>query len=101
MPALTRALIPSDIGTYEQMLAYCAMALHDAANGLKTNVLAGEQQQPTAACNLAVLADGVTYFCIQVYIPQDMVVATNANSKPWMAAKMIVTASPNPNFQSN
>jgi hypothetical protein len=101
MAALVRSQIPADIDTFEKMITYCAMALQDATNGQSVNVIAGEQQQPMAACNRAVLADGVNRFCIQVYIPWDGVIGTNGTSKPWMAAKAIVTAAPNPNFFAN
>jgi hypothetical protein len=101
MPALNIADIPSNINTYERLVVWAAQALQDASNGQSVNVIANQAQQPRAAANLAVLADDVPNWCLQIYIPCIIADLNDPNEKTWMAAQSITSATPNVNFTSN
>lgn len=101
MPTLDLSNIPSNINTVERLAVWCAQVLQDAANGQSVNVIAQQAQQPRAAANLAVLADDVPNWCLQIYIPCVIADLNDPDEKTWMSAQLITSATPNTNFLSN
>jgi hypothetical protein len=101
MTALALSDIPSHVNTYERLAVWCIQAMQSASNGQSVNVQQNQQQQPRAACNLAVLADDVPNFCLSAYVPCDLGALNDPAEKTWMAAQAITTAAPHTNYSTN
>ena len=101
MAALTLANIPSNINTYERLLAWAAMCVQSTANGAEVNVVTNAESLPLAQVSVNVTADGVDRFVIQAYVPISRDDLNSATEKTWMAAKDVGTAQPHANLLSN
>jgi len=101
MAALTLSSIPSNINTYERLLAWAAMACQSVANGAEVNVVTNAESQPACQIGVNVTADGKDRFIVSAYIEIDRDALNSASEKTWMAAKDIGTAQPHQNLLTN
>jgi hypothetical protein len=101
MAALNLANIPSNINTYERLFVWAAECLQSSANGLQTNVVANQANQPTAQVQLGVTADNVPRFIVTAYVPYDLNELNSPTEKTWMAAQDISDAQPSTNLLTN
>jgi hypothetical protein len=99
--ALTLSNIPSSINTYERLAVWAIQCCQSIANGLETNVVAGQESVPAAQCQVAVTADNVDRFILTAYLPVDRDALNSATAKTWMAAKDLASAAPHSNLLSN
>ena len=101
MAALSLASIPSNINTYERLLAWAARCVQSSANGAEVNVVTNAESLPLAQVSVNVTADGVDRFVIQAYVPIERNDLNSDTEKTWMAAKDVGTAQPHANLLSN
>jgi hypothetical protein len=101
MTALNLSSIPSQINTYERLLAWALMCVQSIANGAEVNVVSNAESQQLCLIGTNVTSDGKDRFICTAYLPIDVDALNSPTQKTWMAAIDVGSAPPHVNLLSN